>query len=304
MAVGGGPANPFLSAGAQRPTKMSDLTTTETGADAAPVYPVAGERLPPQAFDELDALLDELRSREDEIPQWEFCEGFMAAVICNRRPLAPAEYLPMLLGDGLTAEATDAQGFPDLPVFADAAQRDRFIELWTARWAEVQTALDARVDSLGDERCYEPEVMDMRGAIATLSDEEKAEIGEQEVPSFGQIWALGFMFAVENWPEDWAAPRDKEAAEWLDDALERIVALTEDDTGRPELSMFAEDGPPSLSQARLDAFGDAIWAVYDLRQLWKSLGPRVETLRKEAEPGRNDPCPCGSGKKYKKCHGA
>ena len=25
---------------------------------------------------------------------------------------------------------------------------------------------------------------------------------------------------------------------------------------------------------------------------------------KKAEVGRNDPCPCGSGKKYKKCHGA
>jgi uncharacterized protein YecA (UPF0149 family) len=23
-----------------------------------------------------------------------------------------------------------------------------------------------------------------------------------------------------------------------------------------------------------------------------------------AKPGRNDPCTCGSGKKYKKCHGA
>lgn len=23
-----------------------------------------------------------------------------------------------------------------------------------------------------------------------------------------------------------------------------------------------------------------------------------------AKVGRNDPCPCGSGKKYKKCHGA
>jgi preprotein translocase subunit SecA len=23
-----------------------------------------------------------------------------------------------------------------------------------------------------------------------------------------------------------------------------------------------------------------------------------------AEVGRNDPCPCGSGKKFKKCHGA
>jgi SEC-C motif-containing protein len=29
------------------------------------------------------------------------------------------------------------------------------------------------------------------------------------------------------------------------------------------------------------------------------------TVRYEApRPGRNDPCPCGSGKKYKKCHGA
>lgn len=27
------------------------------------------------------------------------------------------------------------------------------------------------------------------------------------------------------------------------------------------------------------------------------------TIRKEAKIGRNEPCPCGSGKKYKKCHG-
>jgi preprotein translocase subunit SecA len=26
-------------------------------------------------------------------------------------------------------------------------------------------------------------------------------------------------------------------------------------------------------------------------------------VRSDKEPGRNDPCPCGSGKKYKKCHG-
>ncbi len=31
---------------------------------------------------------------------------------------------------------------------------------------------------------------------------------------------------------------------------------------------------------------------------------RPETpLTADSEPGRNDPCPCGSGKKYKKCHG-
>jgi len=26
-------------------------------------------------------------------------------------------------------------------------------------------------------------------------------------------------------------------------------------------------------------------------------------VRAGAKVGRNDPCPCGSGKKYKKCHG-
>jgi preprotein translocase subunit SecA len=30
------------------------------------------------------------------------------------------------------------------------------------------------------------------------------------------------------------------------------------------------------------------------------VGP---TKRTQAKVGRNDPCPCGSGKKYKKCHG-
>ena len=68
--------------------------------------------------------------------------------------------------------------------------------------------------------------------------------------------------------------------------------------------MYTEDGPPSTSNARIEVFGEAIWAVYDLRQLWQSMGPRVETLRKAPEPGRNDPCPCGSGKKFKKCCGA
>jgi preprotein translocase subunit SecA len=31
---------------------------------------------------------------------------------------------------------------------------------------------------------------------------------------------------------------------------------------------------------------------------------KVKTIRtEEPKVGRNDPCPCGSGKKYKKCHG-
>ncbi len=30
----------------------------------------------------------------------------------------------------------------------------------------------------------------------------------------------------------------------------------------------------------------------------------AEPARAEARVGRNDPCPCGSGRKYKRCHGA
>jgi preprotein translocase subunit SecA len=33
------------------------------------------------------------------------------------------------------------------------------------------------------------------------------------------------------------------------------------------------------------------------------LSPTVPTRREAAKVGRNDPCPCGSGKKFKKCHG-
>jgi len=31
---------------------------------------------------------------------------------------------------------------------------------------------------------------------------------------------------------------------------------------------------------------------------------KVEPIRAERAPGRNDPCPCGSGKKFKHCCGA
>ncbi|HEY5078822.1 MAG TPA: SEC-C metal-binding domain-containing protein, partial [Opitutaceae bacterium] len=32
--------------------------------------------------------------------------------------------------------------------------------------------------------------------------------------------------------------------------------------------------------------------------------PKVTIRRDTPKVGRNDPCPCGSGKKYKHCHGA
>ena len=39
-------------------------------------------------------------------------------------------------------------------------------------------------------------------------------------------------------------------------------------------------------------------AAHDTREQ-----PKREPMRAEKTVGRNDPCPCGSGKKFKNCHG-
>jgi len=247
-------------------------------------------------FDTVDAILDDLRTRNDEIPQWEFCEGFLAALAVCRRAIAPQEYFPVLLD----YDPSDTDCAP----FADAVQAAQFVAVWQRRWDEVSSGLDTEVQSLDEENAYHPVVLDVRGAVAALPEAERAAMEGEVLPSFAQVWAIGFMYAVENWPDEWTPPRDKEARKVLDAALQSMVALTEDDTDEATLSVFDENGTPSVSASRFDAFADAVWAVYDLRALWASIGPRVETVVREAAPGRNDPCHCGSGKKYKKCHGA
>ena len=292
---------------------MSATTTTTSNATTNPEPADLSGELPgavtADQFDTIDAILDNMRTRYDETPQWEFCEGFMAALICCRRAIPQAEYLDVLLAIGESGNdepvvLQEGDAAPEAGgTFADDAQRVQFLQIWNQRWAEVQTALDTPIESLEDTHAYHPEVMDVRGAMAELSESERAELPLEPLPAFGQVWALGFMYTVEAWPDEWAEPSDKKAAKWHDVSLQAIVGLTEDDAGEPELSPFSDDGPPSMSTDRLNAFADAVWSVYDLREIWRGIGPRVQTLRRADVPGRNDPCNCGSGKKYKKCHG-
>ncbi|MEA2397250.1 MAG: preprotein translocase subunit SecA, partial [Thermoleophilaceae bacterium] len=67
----------------------------------------------------------------------------------------------------------------------------------------------------------------------------------------------------------------------------------------------AEDQPSALAAAAAGAVpaGVAEAAEYAAETVASAPAP-VETRRVEETVGRNDPCPCGSGKKYKKCHGA
>ena len=47
---------------------------------------------------------------------------------------------------------------------------------------------------------------------------------------------------------------------------------------------------------------NAIFSEEEQKKLYKEQKEST-TIRKEKKVGRNDPCPCGSGKKYKKCCG-
>lgn len=254
-------------------------------------------------LEELDDILADVGSRIEQSPSWEFCDGFLTALICTRRTIVPAEYFSLLFSDGDSFTVQDGDPLPLFETFRDIAQQNRFIELWKKRWDAIEVSLDIPENQRKRDNIFQPEVEDIRAIIAALPPEERSHVEGQELPAFAQVWALGFMFAIENWPEEWAAPRDKKAAGWLDAALQCIVALTEDDTATPVANAYGEKDVATISQERLNAFHDAIDAIYDLRQIWKAIGPRLEPIQKTPNPGRNDPCPCGSGKKFKKCCG-
>jgi preprotein translocase subunit SecA len=66
----------------------------------------------------------------------------------------------------------------------------------------------------------------------------------------------------------------------------RLVATSADDLEEA----FMRRKRRELEQARMAGGGDA--------------APVQQVVRAQEKVGRNDPCPCGSGKKFKKCHGA
>ena len=66
----------------------------------------------------------------------------------------------------------------------------------------------------------------------------------------------------------------------------------------------AEDQPSALAAAAAGAPAGVVGAEMAAEEV--SLPAPVETRRVDERDqiGRNDPCWCGSGKKFKKCHGA
>ena len=60
---------------------------------------------------------------------------------------------------------------------------------------------------------------------------------------------------------------------------------------------------PKLQTSRTDLVGAGNQNTQQANQQGETPKPKAEPVRVEKKVGRNEPCPCGSGKKFKQCHG-
>jgi preprotein translocase subunit SecA len=91
------------------------------------------------------------------------------------------------------------------------------------------------------------------------------------------------------------------------DVIEKLMSVqlrTEPAAGRPLVAVEGADADDALP-AELEAMQRRQRQAARVTLSHGQTEPqKVETIRRDADKvGRNDPCPCGSGKKYKKCHG-
>ncbi|HEY2190428.1 MAG TPA: UPF0149 family protein [Caldimonas sp.] len=126
--------------------------------------------------------------------------------------------------------------------------------------------------------------------------DEQQRAADDPIGSILQPWVAGFEQALLVLP----------ALAELDDsqvrsALARVLQFLPADAADGEAP-----GPSARSSMSLDqAIDHVVGGVAELYEWTLPLRYKVQAVR-HAEPkvGRNDPCPCGSGRKFKHCHGA
>ena len=111
-------------------------------------------------------------------------------------------------------------------------------------------------------------------------------------------WADGFMQAVGFQRDEWQPLFDDKKARNL------IVALLA--LSRPEAVLpILEVDPDEEAGALQEIAAEVVPSVQGIHDFWRGRGcPRFPSMtRRATKIGRNDPCPCGSGRKFKRCCG-
>ena len=110
-------------------------------------------------------------------------------------------------------------------------------------------------------------------------------------------WCNAYLYALDIVPTDWF---EAVAQEEFEDLFYPIMALggIYDDEENGEVILHLNE--KELTQLE----SDLPHVLLDIYWYWQAIINKPQTVRREGEKvGRNDPCPCGSGKKYKACCG-
>lgn len=225
-----------------------------------------------EEMEELDNFLMS-DSTSDETMMLDCLDGFLTAIVTGPVTLKPSEWLPRVWGPTEN----------DAPEFDTLEQYERIIGLVFRHLNGIIWSLQQDPDS------FEPvfETYVYPGSSREYID--------------GEMWAYGFMTGInlqrKNWDAFFNASNSAEVLRPIyllgaDDVTPEEEGLTLTPEQREELS---EQIPASV------AWIYRFWLPYRQAMAERAIASTFQRVHPKV--GRNDPCPCGSGKKFKKCCG-
>ena len=226
--------------------------------------------------DELDSLLQATPAPLEPLDML-MLDGYLVGVLVQPRVVPADDWLPPVFD--LEARA--------LPADHDPA--------WLARCRVLierrQQALNAAISEDG---WFDPLVVDTdRAPPVSEYEPVQSPVSRALLP-----WAAGFHWAQECWP-DLGDAQDDAVASALARIYRHLPAETAED--REVVAVLDREHPLATLD---DGIEDLVLAAVDLWDLTHRQRFHVQTVKRDApKVGRNDPCPCGSGNKFKQCHG-
>ena len=223
-------------------------------------------------LDELDRFLSS-DATGDEAMMMDTLDGYLTAIVIGPTTLPASRWISGIWG--MKEE--------DAPNFASAEQAER-----------VMTLILRHMNSIINRLHEAPESFTPILDTVSYQDKEKEYLD-------GEMWSYGFIAGLALARDDWQPLFENVQAM---DALLPIYTLGSRD-------LTAEQRALTKTPAQREQLAKQIPAsVATLYRFWlpyrEAIHERiVATTIQRATPkvGRNDPCPCGSGKKFKKCCG-
>jgi uncharacterized protein len=246
---------------------------------SAPTPRAVAQDLTDAEFAELDELLAATPESLEPLDAV-MLDGYLCGVLVQPVALEPDAWLPHVF---------DFDATP-LPENVDNVWRERCTALILRRHAALNR-------SMVEDGWFDPLILELDEENPPRPDEPAASL--MPVSQALMPWVAGFQHAVQSFPDLLELPDDA-----IDIALARLYRHlpAQNDEEREVVATLDREHPLKNLDAAME---DLVVTVADLADLTRERRYKVDTVKRDApKVGRNDPCPCGSGRKYKLCHGA